>query len=319
MHLQEIYYSEPVYRPPSEAGSLLIQVTEGCTYRCSFCFANMKKFKIRELADIKQDMDSARKIYGADVRKMFFLDGNAMVIPYSKLLELTNYAMSLFPKLNRIGTYAHAKDILAKTDEELKSLCNSGLKIVYIGIESGNNEQLAKAGKRVTADEIIAAFHKCFRSGITPSGTIILGLTGNDNKQAEQHILDPEGLAYEHIVDTADLVNRASPVHVIEEGSLPVWYISCLALMFPEGSDVARDAQSGKFIPQTSNGILREMKLLIENISDDVKNCVFRSNHASNYLPLKGRLSRDREKILSDIDQGIKHPENVRPEFLRGL
>ena len=308
MNLQGIYYSEPVYRPPSEAASLLIQVTEGCTYSCSFCFANMKKFKIRDLVEIKKDMDTARKVYGTDVRKMFFLDGNAMVIPYAKLLELTSYAMSLFPKLNRIGTYAHAKDILAKSDEELRSLCESGLKIVYIGIESGNNQQLAKAGKRVTADEIVAAFHKCFRSGITPSGTIILGLTGNDNDLAEQHIKD-----------TADLVNRASPVHVIKDGPLPVWYISCLALMFPDGSDVARDKASGKFIPQTADGILREMKLLIENINDEVKNCVFRSNHASNYLPLKGRLSRDRAKIISIIDQGLKHPENVRPEFLRGL
>jgi radical SAM superfamily enzyme YgiQ (UPF0313 family) len=308
MNLHEIYYSEPVYRPPSEAGSLLIQVTEGCTYRCSFCFANMKQFKVRELAEIKQDLDTARKVYGADVRKLFFLDGNAMVISSAKLLEICNYATAHFPKLNRIGTYAHAKDILAKSDEELRSLHEAGLKIVYIGIESGNNQQLAKAGKRVTADEIVAAFHKCFRAGITPSGTIILGLAGNDNKLAEQHIKD-----------TADLVNRASPVHVIKEGTLPVWYISCLALMFPEGSDVACDKASGKFIPQTPNGILREMKLLIENISDDVKNCVFRSNHASNYLPIKGRLSRDREKILGVIKQGLEHPEKMRSEFMRGL
>ena len=308
MNLHGIYYSEPVYRPPSEAGSLLIQVTEGCTYRCSFCFANMKQFKVRELSEIKKDMDTARKVYGTDVRKMFFLDGNAMVIPYKKLRELCEYAMSLFPRLNRIGTYAHAKDILAKSDAELRSLHQAGLGIVYIGIESGNNQQLAKAGKKVTADEIVAAFHKCFLSGITPSGTIILGLTGNDNELAEQHIKD-----------TADLVNRASPVHIIEEGSLPVWYISCLALMFPEGSDVARDAAAGTFIPQTPNGILHEMKLLIENISDDVKNCVFRSNHASNYLPIKGRLSRDREKIVSEINQTLEHPENVRPEFMRRL
>jgi len=308
MHLHGIYYSEPVYRLPSEANSLLIQVTEGCTYRCSFCFANLKQFKVRELADIKRDLDTARKVYGTDVRKIFFLDGNAMVIPYKKLLELTGYAHSLFPKLNRIGTYAHAKDILAKSDEELRSLCDSGLKIVYIGIESGNNQQLAKAGKRVTADEIVAAFHKCFRAGITPSGTIILGLAGNDNKLAESHIKD-----------TAELVNRASPTHVIKSDKLPAWYISCLALMFPEGSDVARDTASGKFIPQTAKGILHEMKMLIENINDDVKNCVFRSNHASNYLPIKGRLSRDRAKILEVIDQGLEHPENIRSEFMRGL
>ncbi len=308
MYLNEMYYSEPVYRPPSEAGSLLLQVTEGCTYKCSFCISNSKQFKIRNLEDIKRDLDTALRIYGRDIRKIFYLDGNAMVIPYEKLLELSSYAHSLFPKLNRIGTYAHAKDILAKSDEQLRSLSQSGLKIVYIGIESGNNELLSRAGKRVTADEIAAAFHKCFRTGITPSGTIILGLAGRDDKLAERHMKD-----------TAKLVNRASPVHMMKGEQLPVWYISCLALMLPPGSDVARDTAAGKFIPQTPTGILREMKILIENISDDVKNCVFRSNHASNYLPIKGRLSRDRAKILSVINSGLENPEIMRPEFMRGL
>lgn len=123
----------------------------------------------------------------------------------------------------------------------------------------------------------------------------------------------------QHIKDTADLVNRASPLHVIKIRPLPVWYISCLALMFPEGSDVKNDVETGTLIPQTPIGIMQEMKLLIENISDDVKNCVFRSNHASNYLPIKGRLSRDREKILATIRQGLEHPEMVKPEYLRGL
>jgi len=308
MHLNKIYYSEPVYRPPSEAGSLLIQVTEGCTYKCSFCISNIKQFKIREPADIKRDLDTARRVYGTNVRKIFFLDGNAMVIPFQKLLELTKYAQTLFPKLNRIGTYAHAKDILSKTDEELKSLSDSGLKILYIGIESGDDELLQKTGKKVTAKQVVESFHKCFRSGITPSGTIILGLAGKDSNLAEKHIKD-----------TANLVNRASPVHVTEIDKLPVWYISCLALMIPEGSDIARDTAAGKFIPQTAEGILREMKFLIENISDDVRNCVFRSNHASNYLPIKGRLSRDRNKILDVINKSLKNPENIRPEFLRGL
>lgn len=308
MLINEIYYSEPVYRPPSEAGSLLIQVTEGCTYKCSFCISNSKQFLVRKLDDIKRDMAAARRLYGADVRKMFFLDGNAMVISSQKLLELCNYAASLFPKLNRIGTYAHARDILAKSDAELKELHSAGLKIVYIGIESGNDDLLAAAGKKVTADEITAAFHKCFLAGITPSGTIILGLAGRNKELSRQHIQD-----------TAELVNRASPVHVIKDVSLPVWFISCLALMLPQGSAIARDTDSGRFQPQTSAGILYEMKLLIENISDDVRNCVFRSNHASNYLPIKGRLSRDREKILQVIEYGRTHPDKIRSEYMRGL
>jgi radical SAM superfamily enzyme YgiQ (UPF0313 family) len=282
----EIYYCEPVYRPPSEAYSLLIQATEGCTYRCTFCVSNTgKKFKVRPTEDIKQDLDTARRIYGADVNKLFFLDGNAMVMPFEQLLEITKYAKETFPGLRRASVYAHAKDILEKSEEELKALSAAGLKMAYIGIETGNNELLQKIRKRQTADDIVNAFHKCFKTGITPSGTIILGLAGNNRELSEQHMKD-----------TASLVNRASPTNVIKEGTIPPWYISCLALMIPPGTPVYKDTQEGTFIPMDSEEILVEMKILLENISDEVKNCIFRSNHASNYLALKGILSRDRKK-----------------------
>lgn len=309
MRNNEIYYCEPVYRPPSEAYSLLIQATEGCTYRCTFCVSNTgKKFKVRPTEDIKHDLDTASRIYGKDVRKIFFLDGNAMVMPYKNLLEITEYAKNIFPDVNRISLYAHAKDILEKSEEELKALSGAGLKMAYIGIETGNNDLLQKIRKRQSADDIINAFHKCFKTGITPSGTIILGLAGNDKT-----------LSAQHMKDTAELVNRASPTHVFKEGTIPPWYISCLALMIPPGTPVYKDTEEGTFTPMNSEEILYEMKILIENISDEVKNCIFRSNHASNYLALKGILSRDRDKMLEQINNSLQHGTDIRPEMLRGL
>ena len=309
MRDNQIYYREPVYRPPSEAYSLLIQATEGCTYRCTFCVSNTgKKFKMRSTEEIKQDLDTALNIYGKDVRKLFFLDGNAMVMPFERLLEITAYSKKLFPNLNRVGVYAHVNDILRKTDEELKSLSDAGLKIVYIGIESGNDELLKKIGKHQTADDVVEAFYKCYKAGISPSGTIILGLVGKN-----------KDVSMQHMKNTAELVNRASPTHVIEGKSLPVWYISCLALMIPPGTPIHEDVSEGRLIPMKADEILYEMKIFIENISDDVHNCVFRSNHASNYLALKGKLNRDKDKILDVINRNLQDKKDVRSEYFRAL
>lgn len=309
MRSNEIYYCEPVFRPPSEAYSLLIQATEGCTYRCTFCVSNWgKKFRVRPIGDIKRDLDTARRIYGEDVSKLFFLDGNAMVMPFEQLLQITGYAKELFPNLRRASVYAHVKDILKKSEEELKALSDAGLKMAYIGIETGNNDLLQKIRKRQTADDSINAFHKCFKTGITPSGTIILGLAGN-NKE----------LSLKHMKDTAELVNRASPTNIIKEGRIPPWYISCLALMIPPGTPIERDTQEGKFTPMNSMEILEEMKVLIGNISDEVTNCIFRSNHASNYLALKGILSRDRDTMVEQINKNLQYGTDIRPEMFRGL
>ncbi len=309
MQNNTIYYCEPVYRPPSEASSLLIQATEGCTYRCTFCVSNIgKKFKVRAVEEIKRDIDTAVSIYGKDVRRVFFLDGNAMVMPYEQLLEITRYAAKSFPELQRVSVYAHARDILGKTDEKLRSLAEAGLTMAYIGIETGNDDLLKKIRKQQSADDIIQAFHKCFRTGITPSGTIILGLAGSD-----------KDISYRHMKDTATLVNRASPTHVIKGEVLPVWYISCLALMIPHGTSIYKDIHEGRLIPMNADEILYEMKIFIEHISDEVQHCIFRSNHASNYLALKGILSRDKDKILEVIGNNLQNRDDIRPEYLRAL
>jgi radical SAM superfamily enzyme YgiQ (UPF0313 family) len=304
-----IYYCEPVYRPPSEAYSLLIQATEGCTYRCAFCVNNIgKKFKVRTVEDIKRDIDTALHIYGRDVRRIFFLDGNAMVMPFEQLLEITRYAGKVFPRLERVSVYAHARDILEKSEDDLRSLAEAGLTMAYIGIETGNDDLLKKIRKRQSADDIVQAFYKCFKTGITPSGTIILGLAGND-----------KDISYRHMMDTAALVNRASPTHVVAGGTLPVWYISCLALMIPAGTQVYKDMMEGRLIPMSADDILYEMKIFMEHISDEVQNCVFRSNHASNYLAIKGTLSADKEAILALINKNLQNKEDIRPEYFRAL
>jgi radical SAM superfamily enzyme YgiQ (UPF0313 family) len=218
------------------------------------------------------------------------------------------YARKLFPNLRRAGVYAHARDILEKSEEQLRALSVAGLKMAYIGIESGNDELLKKVRKRQTADDVINAFHKCFRTGITPSGTIILGLAGSDRALSEQHMKD-----------TAELVNKASPARVVSEGAIPPWYISCLALMIPPGTPVFKEAQEGRLVPMTPGEILGEMKILLENISSEVKNCIFRSNHASNYLALQGILSRDRDKMLAQIHDSLQYGTSIRPESYRGL
>ncbi|MBD3353228.1 MAG: radical SAM protein [Candidatus Lokiarchaeota archaeon] len=305
-----MYYRDPVFRPPSEAHSLLIQATEGCTYRCSFCVSNLgKTFKIRKTEDIKQDLDTAKEIYGPNVRRVFFLDGNAMVMPFDPLKEITKYAHNIFPHLERVAVYAHGKDILGKTQEQLNELSEAGLKMAYIGIETGNNDLLKKIGKRETAEDIVKAFHKCYKAGITPSGTVILGLAGKNEEKSRKHA-----------IDTAKLINRASPTQIINEGQdVPIWYISALTLMIPRGTPLYKEKVEGEFKPMNADEILREMRIIIANITEDVNHCVFRSNHASNYLAIKGTLSKDKDKILKIIDSNLKDHRNIRPEFYRAL
>ncbi|MFO7795344.1 MAG: radical SAM protein [Promethearchaeati archaeon] len=302
----DIYYCRPVFRPPSEGNSLLIQLTEGCTYKCDFCMSNLRKqFKVREVIKVKQDLDAARNQYGPNVRRIFFLDGNAMVTPVKKLLDVTKYAYEIFPHLERCGVYAHSKDIIKKTDEQLKALFDAGLKIAYVGFESGYNELLENVHKHALKEDHIKASKKLFKANITLSATFINGLGGANN---------PE-LSKKHAIESADLVNKICP----EDER--IWYIAFLSLMVPPGTEMFKRKQNGMFEEMSSEQILRELKIFIENINFPNKkaHCVFRSNHASNYLPIKGILEKDKQKILDTLQYGLSHKEVLRPEFYRGL
>ncbi|MFX0179284.1 MAG: radical SAM protein [Candidatus Hodarchaeota archaeon] len=301
-----IYYCHPVFRPPSEAHSLLIQLTEGCTYKCDFCISNLRKnFKIRDIKEVKKDLDIAKNQNGIFVRRIFFLDGNAMVTPTDKLIELTNYAMENFPKLDRVGVYAHAKDIIKKTDTQLKLLSEAGLKIAYVGFESGYDPLLKEVHKNATKAEYIEASKKLFKANITLSATFINGLGGANH---------PE-LSEKHAKESADLVNKICPK------DNRIWYIAFLSLMIPPGTLIYEKKSKGQFKEMGSAEILQELELFIKfiNFKNKNANCVFRSNHASNYLPIKGTLERDKDKILGVLNYGLNHSEILRPEFYRGL
>ncbi len=298
-----IYYCEPVYRPPSEAYSLLIQATIGCTHQCTFCISNIgKDFSIRPLEDIKRDIKSAWEYYGPRVDKIFFLDGNAMTMPADQLEEITRYAYEQFTSLKRVGVYAHAEDVLAKTPAQLKALAGAGLGIAYLGIETGDNDLLKAIGKRTTAERIVQAGKMLMEAGITVSGTLILGLAGNDPEKSSQHA-----------VHSAELVNQLNPAKP------QTWYISCLTLMIPPGTVIHKQREQGRFKPMTSTEILRELHIFMEHTSEDLHDCVFRSNHASNYLPIKGTLAADKSSILRLISAAIDNPDVLRPEAWRGL
>ena len=303
---QSIYYCYPVFRPPSEGNSLLIQLTEGCTYHCDFCVSNLRKdFKVRNLNDVKKDLDIANRKYSTHVRKIFFLDGNAMVTPTEKLLEITNYAMSKFPNAQRIGVYAHAKDILKKSDSQLRDLSDAGLKIAYVGFESGYDNLLKQIQKNATKEDFIHAARKLMKANITLSATFINGLGGADN----------HNLSNKHAIESADLVNKICP------SDDRLWYISFLSLMIPQGTILYEKKKNGEFIEMNATDILKELKTFIEKIefSNKEANCVFRSNHASNYLPIKGILEKDKEEILELLSYGISHKDVLRSESYRGL
>lgn len=303
---ENIYYRYPVYRPPSEHSSLLIQLTEGCTYKCDFCVSNLNKdFKIRAISDVKNDLDIAKNIYGNRVNKLFFLDGNAMVTPFNILFEITEYAFQLFPNLQRVGVYAHAKDILKKSDKQLKTLYEAGLKIAYVGFESGDDKLLESINKHATKEDFIQASKKLMNANITLSATLINGLGGADHPN----------ISRAHAIESADLVNNICPTDD------RVWYIAFLTLMIPPGTIFYKRKQQDEFKEMGSMEILKELRIFMEHINFANKNakCVFRSNHASNYLPLKGVLEKDKEKIIATIDYGLNNKESLRPEFYRAL
>ena len=307
MSNKQIYYCRPVFRPPSEGNSLLIQLTEGCSFKCDFCMSNLRKnFKIRSVDEVKKDLDiGARSKYSSSVRKLFFLDGNAMVTPVAKLLELTKYAMMNFPNLERVGVYAHAKDILKKSDDDLKALSDAGLKIAYVGFETGSDELLKIVHKNATKMDFINASKKLMKADITLSATFINGLGGAGN----------EDISKVHALESADLVNKICP------DNDRIWYIAFLSLMVPPGTVMHERKLRNEFKEMKSYEILLELKLFIEtiNFTNKSANCIFRSNHASNYLPLRGVLERDKSKILNLIDYGLNNKEILKAEHYRAL
>jgi radical SAM superfamily enzyme YgiQ (UPF0313 family) len=289
------YYGN-VVRPPSEAGSYILQVTYGCSHNdCIFCCTYLDKpFQVRPADEVMEDVGMASR-YMPDTRRVFLADGNALVLSNRRLLAILDALAGAFPKLERVAIYGHALDILHKTDEELKELLDRKLSIIYLGMESGNDEVLRRAKKGVTARENIDGVRKAQAAGLDVSVIAILGLGGVD-------------MWREHAVDTGKGVSSMDPA-----------YFSLLSLMVVPGTELHRMVTAGEFVVPEPMEMLQEMRVIIEHI-EGVSHCVFRTNHASNYLPLAGTLPHDKDRLLTTIDRAVAEGDAVlRPEFLRAL
>ncbi len=292
-----LYYEEPLYRPPSEAGSLLIQATVGCSFaHCTYCISSVEgRFAIRPLADIRQDLAEARRLYGPRVPKIFLLAQNALAMPAADLLEISATAHELFPGLKQISLYAHPLDLLQKSRAELQALVAAGVTLLYVGLESGNDEVLRRVKKHTTAAKSILACRRALDAGLRLSCTVIIGLGGRE-------------LTGEHARDTGQMIAAISPQ-----------YLGCLTLMPYPGSGMDRSITQGTFEPLAPPEVLEEFRVLLENIGPLERTCIFRANHASNYLSLAGDLPADRERLLREIAAAQSSPGSLRPEAWRAL
>ncbi len=286
-------YEGRVFRPPSEGRSLIIQATIGCSHnRCRFCtMYREKKFRIKSAEEIIGELRDLKR-YHSQYKRIFLADGDAMSMRTQELLKVLKYIRKEMPGINRVGIYAHGKNLMRKTPGELSELRENGLGIVYVGLESGSDEVLYLMDKGIGVDETIEGCVKAREAGMKVSLMVISGLGGRR-------------FMYEHAVKSAWAANKIKPN-----------YLSLLTLMVDSEAEIARDIEEGEFELLTPMEVLEEARLFIEET--DLERTIFRSNHASNYLALEGVLGRDKEKLLKEIEEAIGE-EDYREEFFRGL
>jgi radical SAM superfamily enzyme YgiQ (UPF0313 family) len=289
-------YHGTVIRPPSEADSYLLQITYGCSHnRCTFCGTYMDKpFRGRPLDEALQDIAVASRQM-PDVRRVFLCDGNALVLDMDHLTDVLDALNAAFPLLRRISIYANARDILAKSESELAVLREKGLELIYLGLESGSDEVLRRVDKGSTAAEMVAGVTRAKEARMRVSVIALLGLGGAE-------------LSDEHADGTAHVVNAMDPQ-----------YLSMLTLMLVPGTPLHRQCQSGEFQLPEPEALLGELRRVIAG-TEGLSRCVFRTNHASNYVPLAGTLSRDKERLLGVLDGALGRGRDAfRPESWRAL
>lgn len=290
-------YALPIYRPPSERDSLLLQVTIGCSHpSCKFCFVSQQrdKLRIRSLQDIKQDIDEAAAMLKGNAEKLFLLAGDPSVLRAGFLCEIAEYAHARLPRLRTISMYAHPMHLFRKSPEELASMKRAGIDKLYIGIESGNAEVLRYMRKGVTPAQIIAAFRKAHDAGFTLSAQIIIGLGGKKWSRA-------------HATDTAKVLSLASP-----------HFVGALSLLIYPGTTLGKEVAAGTFVPLSPSETLAELEILIDKVRIKSQ-CVFRANHPSNLLPLGGTLPQDRDKLIALVRKSMRTKSGRRSEIALGL
>ena len=290
-------YVGNVFRPPSEAYSYILQCTVGCSHnRCTFCaMYKDKKYYIKSMDDIRSDIKMAKDYYG-DLEKVFLADGDALAMDTDNLLEILELLYKNFPSLNHVGIYASPDSIIAKELSELSALRAAGLTIAYLGVETGHPDLLQEIRKGVTYEEMVEAGKKIRQAGILLSVTILLGLAGRSER------------AVDHARMTAKILNEMNPD-----------YIGALTLMLEPPTELYRKMERGEFEIPGPFEILDEMRIMISGL--EVQDSEFRSNHASNYLPIKGRFPDDKQKILALINDIVDSNDRryLRPDYMRAL
>ncbi|MFA5795391.1 MAG: radical SAM protein [Candidatus Brocadiia bacterium] len=286
-------YEEPVYRPPSESDSLIIQATIGCPHnKCSFCgMYKGKRFRIRKVADIKEDLLAARDTYGPDtIHSIFFADGNTIIMRTSQLAEILAYSYEIFPKLQRITLYASAKFIKFKTLAELETLRKAGLKRVHKGLESGSDKVLKLINKGADSKTMITTGRLVKDAGLELSEYVLVGIGGQE-------------LSEEHARETARVLSAINPDFIRLRTWVPV-----------ESAPLYKDYAAGKFKLLTPHQALRETRLLLENLKGGG---LLLSDHVSNFVNISGYINRDRQKMLDKIDRALKMDESeFRPSVI---
>lgn len=291
-----IDYIEPVFRPPSEAQSLILPVTNGCSWnQCTFCemyTAAQKKFRARDEAQVLEEIRRAGE--QLIVNRVFLADGDALVLPTRRLLAILQAIREHMPEVRRVSSYCLPRNLRKKSVEELKELADAGLKMAYVGCESGDDEVLARVNKGETFDSSLSALDKLGQAGITRSVMILNGLGG-------------QALSDQHADNSARLMNEAQPE-----------YLSTLVVSFPMGEARFRE-QFADYRPLSQLQLFGEVERLLAGL--ELQHTVFRSDHASNYLVLKGNLGRDKAHLLAQVRSAIEQPQqaNLRQEWQRGL
>ena len=283
-----MHYSGAVYRPPSEAYSLIVQVTVGCSHnKCAFC--NMykdKKFAITPIEQVMEDLAWARSKYSR-IERIFLADGDALILPTEHLMQMLDYIRVHFPECERVSTYASPRSILGKTPEDLKRLRKAGLAMAYLGLETGNEALLKKINKGVTVAQQVECGRKLKEAGMILSVTAINGLAGSN------------GDWQSHAIDTAHALSAMRPD-----------YIALLTLRIYTGTPMHSWIESGELVMPQPMELIRETRLFLSEI--DCPGAVFRSNHASNYLVLKGNLNEDRDAMIAQCDAALRGEAQLR-------
>ncbi len=289
---------EPVFRPPSEARSLILQVTNGCSWNnCTFCemyTQPQKKFNLKAIKQIDAEL-SAVAATAYQPRRIFLADGDAMTLSYRRLLEIMQAIRKHFPDLQRVSSYCLPRNLLNKSVDELRHLDELGLSLFYVGCESGDDVVLKKVCKGESFESSLAALTKIKQAGAKCSVMILNGMGGKRYSQ-------------QHALNSAKLMNAAQPE-----------YLSTLVISFPMGMERYQQGFAGEFEQLDQAALFKEMYTLLDALQ--LESTIFRSDHASNYLSLKGVLGKDKESLLALLKKAIDAPETVslRPEWLRGL